>query len=216
MPTFEQARDWYPARDPVHGIDHVGRVYSMAERLARQLGADEEIVRAAALLHDAAGAAPDANGGRERHEFSSAEFAREVLTGEGWAKDRIEQVLHCIRSHRYRGQERPETLEAQILFDADKLDVLGAFGVARTIGYAIQAGQPVYAPPSERFMERGEHEGDEPHSAYHEYLFKLRRVSERLHTEAARRLAEGRERVLHEFFQQMAREAQEARGQSGR
>lgn len=216
MPRFEQAREWYPARDPVHGIDHVGRVHSMAERLARELGADDEVVRAAALLHDVEGAAPDENGGRERHELASAEFARRVLAGEGWPRDRIEEVLHCIRSHRYRGQERPETLEAQILFDADKLDVIGAFGVARTIGYAIQAGQPVYAPPSQRFLDRGEREADEPHSAYHEYLFKLRQVRERLHTEAARRLAEEREKVLHEFFQQLAREAQDAPGQSGR
>ena len=57
MPTIDQARHWYPDLDPVHGFDHVLRVYRMAERLALAEGADIEIVHAAALLHDAEGSA---------------------------------------------------------------------------------------------------------------------------------------------------------------
>ncbi len=205
MPTLEQARQWYPELDPVHGFDHVQRVHSMAARIGRQLGADLEILHAAALLHDAAGADPRDN--RAEHENASAEFAREVLDEEGWPEERIEAVMHCIRSHRYRGKESPETLEAQILFDADKLDVVGAFGVGRTLGYAWQAGQPSYSEPSAHFVDTGERLPDEPHSAYHEYLFKLRRVRDRLHTEPARRLAERRERLMVQFFEQLAAEA---------
>ena len=55
MPTLEQARQWYPEQDPVHGWDHILRVYHMAERLALAEGADLEIVHAAALLHDSKG-----------------------------------------------------------------------------------------------------------------------------------------------------------------
>jgi len=84
---------------------------------------------------------------------------------------------------------------------------MGAFGTARTIGYALQAGEPVFAEPSGRFLETGQPEPDEPHSAYHEYLFKLRRVRERLLTEPARRLGERRHQVLTAFFEQMAAEA---------
>jgi uncharacterized protein len=116
-------------------------------------------------------------------------------------------VEHCIRAHRFRSSESPQTLEAKILFDADKLDVVGAFGVARTLGYAQQAGQPVFAEPSARFVESGEHEADEPHSAYHEYLFKLRHIIERLHTDPARRIAAKRFNVLESFFKQLADEA---------
>ncbi len=209
MPTVNQARGWYPGdgADPVHGFDHVMRVLRLAEDIGREVGADMEIVRAAALLHDARGAAPGGDGGRATHEQASAAFARQVLESEGWAESRIEAVLHCIRAHRYRNQERPRTLEAQVLFDADKLDVLGAFGVARTIGYAVQANQPVFAEPSQRFLEAGEHEPGEPHSAYHEYVFKLRRVRERLHTTPARRLADARHQALVAFFEQLAMEA---------
>lgn len=211
MPTIEQARAWYPVGDPVHGFDHVLRVADLAERIGRAVGADLEVLRAAALLHDAAGAAPG-EGRRESHEQASADFASEVLAQEGWTIERVQAVTHCIRAHRYRGAEPPASLEAQVLYDADKLDVVGAFGVARTIAYALQAGQPVFAEPSSSFRESGRGEPGEPHSAYHEYLFKLRHAVERLHTEPARRLGRRRVELLHRFFEQLA---SEARGEDG-
>lgn len=207
MPTIEQARQWYADRDPVHGFDHVLRVLRLVERIGPELGADAEILQAAALLHDAADAAPVEGGGRASHEITSAKFAREVLQEEGWAEERIQAVQHCIRAHRFRNSELPQTLEAKVLFDADKLDVVGAFGVSRTLGYAQQAGQPVYAEPSASFIKSGDHEPGEPHSAYHEYLFKLSRIIERLYTEPARRIATKRFKVLEAFFEQLAAEA---------
>lgn len=210
FPTLDQARGWYPEQDPVHGFDHVLRVLALALRLGAEAGADLAILRAAALLHDAAGAAPGDDpdgGGRATHEQASATFARQVLAGAGWEEARIEAVAHCIRAHRYRSAEAPASLEARILFDADKLDVLGAFGIARTIGFALQAGQPIYAPPSAAFLESGQGEPGEPHSAYHEYLFKLRHVADRLHTAEARRLAEKRQTLLKAFFEALDEEA---------
>lgn len=207
MPTIEQARVWYDEADPVHGFDHVLRVLRMAEQIGAQLGADLEVLHAAALLHDAASAHPIDPGGREKHEQHSANFAQQVLGDEGWEQKRINAVLHCIRSHRYRGSEQPETLEARILFDADKLDVLGAFGIARTIGFAIQAGQPVFAAPSEQFMATGDEEPGEPHSAYHEYIFKLRNVRGRLHTAPAQKIADERIQLMDRFFNALAEES---------
>jgi uncharacterized protein len=229
MITIESARLWYPASDPVHGFDHVLRVYHLAERLAQIEGADLEIVRAAALLHDAEGGEWSVDSGqgsvdsgqesaisnqessinnqRLNHHLSSAEFAAQVLQAEGWTDERIAAVQHCIRAHRFRDrQEPPQTLEAQVLFDADKLDAIGAVGVARAIGYAVQAGQPAYAPPSAQFLERGELEPGEPHSAYHEYLFKLRRIRERMLTASGCKLAEERHQVMAEFFERLADE----------
>ncbi len=207
MPTIDKARQWYADRDPVHGFDHVQRVLQLVERIGPELGADAEILHAAALLHDAADAAPVEGGGRASHELTSAEFARKMLEDEGWTEQRIQAVQHCIRAHRFRSSESPQTLEAKVLFDADKLDVVGAFGVSRTLGYAQQAGEPVYAEPSASFLESGEHEPGEPHSAYHEYLFKLSRIIEGLHTEPARRIAAERFKVLEAFFEQLAAEA---------
>ena len=206
MPTIEEARKWYEGSDVVHDFEHVERVYRMAERLALVEDADLEIVHAAALLHDAEGTTP---GTEERHDHhhSSAEFAARVLVEEGWPAARIAAVQHCIRAHRFRDdREPPVTIEAKVLFDADKLDVLGAIGVARTIAYAVLAGEPIYAEPSETFRRTGEKEPGEPHSAYHEYIFKLCKIKERLFTSTARRLAEERDAYLAEFFIQLGSE----------
>lgn len=210
MLNLETAREWYPDNDPVHGFDHVQRVYRMAEYLARSEGADVEIVRAAALLHDAVGALPDDAGIRTEHHHASARFARRILEIEGWEEARIQAVEHCIRAHRYRSTEEPQTLEAQVLFDADKLDVLGAWGVARTIAYAVQAGQPIYAEPSRQFLESGQAQEEEPHSSYHEYLFKLQHVHQRLHTPTAQAIARERHARLIDFYSQLAAEASAA------
>jgi uncharacterized protein len=206
MPTFEQARAWYSEADPIHDFEHVRRVYQMAELLAAAAGADLDIVRAAALLHDAEGSAPGAET-RGSHHHHSAAFAGEVLRQAGWPPERISAVQHCIQAHRFRSDgEAPQTTEARVLFDADKLDVLGAIGVARVVGYAAINNQPVYAEPSRKFIENGEKEPGEPHSAYHEYLFKLRKIKGRLHTAKARELAEERDRYLEGYFQRLADE----------
>ncbi len=207
MITLERAREWYPDKDPVHGFDHIQRVYRMAERLAIAEGADLEIVHAAALLHDSKGSDPN-SGERLSHHEASALFAEIVLKQENWSSERITAVQHCIRGHRFRGgkENEPRTIEAKVLFDADKLDVLGAIGVARTIGYAVQAGQPIYAQPSQQFLDSGKKESGEPHSSYHEYLFKLRKVKDRLFTKTALQIAESRHAFLTSFYEQLGAE----------
>jgi uncharacterized protein len=62
----------------------------------------------------------------------------------GWNEQDIQRVQHCIRAHRFRKTEEPHTIEANHLFDADKLDVIGAIGIARTIGYAVPGCEPIY------------------------------------------------------------------------
>ena len=204
MPTVETARAWYPQNDPVHGFDHILRVYRMAERLALAEGADMEIVQAAALLHDVSGGQPSAESGhRKTHQHTAADFARQVLQSEAWADDRIQAVEHCIRAHRFRDErEPPQTIEAQVLFDADKLDAIGAIGAIRAIGYAILAEQPLHSEPSQHFLETGEKEPGEPHTPYHEHLFKLHKLKDRMFTRSGRALAEKRHIFLVAFFEQ--------------
>ncbi len=205
--SVDIARSWYPEGDPVHGFDHVLRVLRLAERIAQIEGADMEIVRAAVLLHDVEHPLIENELPRNAHQHSSAAFAREALEADGWPKERIEAVLHCIRAHRFRdSSEVPLTLEAQVVFDADKLDAIGAIGVARAIAYAAQAGQPPYAEPSERFRQSGLREPGEPHSSYHEYVYKLSRIHERLYTTAARRIGAERHRFLEQFYQRLVLE----------
>jgi len=167
-----------------------------------------EILLTAALLHDAQGSHPGENS-RDDHHLRSADFAGEVLSGMGWPTEKIALVQHCIRAHRYRKEDIPESLEAKVLFDADKLDVIGAVGVVRALAYAFQAGTPAYTRPSGQFLEQGKTQAGEPHSAYHEYLFKLKNISARLITPAARAIAAERQVFLNRFFDQLAQEMQE-------
>jgi uncharacterized protein len=206
MPTLDEARKFYPPSDGVHGFDHVERVYHLAEMIGRAEAADLEILRVAALLHDVEGSTP---GKKERvnHHEQSADFAAKVLRREGWPAERIASVQHCIRAHRYRNQgEAPASLEAKCLFDADKLDVLGAIGVARTIAYAVQAGTPFYAQPSQQFMATGKEIPGELHSAYHEHIFKLIKIKDRLYTKTARKFAAQRHKFLVQYFEQLRSE----------
>ncbi len=204
MLNLETAQAWYPKNDPVHGFDHIQRVYRMAERLAEAEGADLEIVRAAALLHDVdGGQQPQSGGERKTHQHSAADFARQILQKEGWPAARIQAVEHCIRAHRFRDdREPPRTIEAKVLFDADKLDAIGAIGAVRSIAYAVQDQQPLHDAPSKAFIENGAREPNEAHTPYHEYLFKLRKLQERMFTAAGRAIAEGRHNFLEMFFEQ--------------
>ena len=202
MPTIDDARNWYAEDDPVHGFNHILRVYHMAERLALAEGADLEIVRAAALLHDAEG--PGVDETRLEHQHASARFAGEILKDEGWPKERVSAVQHCIRSHRFRDiSEQPQTIEAKVLFDADKLDAIGAVGAVRAIAYGVLAGQDLFAKPSDQFLRTGEKEPGEPHTPYHEYVFKLRKIKDRMFTQSGRAIAEERHRYLESFFEQL-------------
>jgi len=213
MPTIEEAKTWYPQNDPVHGFDHVLRVYQMAERLCQAENADHEILRAAVLLHDALGSETSGGDvGRSNHQHASAKFARQILEAEGWPKERVQAVLHCIRSHRFRDlSEQPQTIEAKILFDADKLDAIGAIGIARALSYSVSEGVPFYAEPSDHFLKTGITEPGEPHTAYHEHLFKLSKIKTLLYTNSAQSIAEERHRIMDEFFKQLAAEFQAER-----
>lgn len=197
MPTITEAQKYYPADDPVHGFSHVLRVYRLCERIGQEEGADLHILRAAALLHDVEGDVDL----REGHQLSAAKFAEEILRGEGWQTRDIEAVAHCIRAHRFRDErEQPRTLEAQVLFDADKLDAIGAVGVARAVAYAVRAGMDVYAPPSSQYLKTGKLAEGESQTVIHEYLFKLRHIKDRLYTRTGKKLAEDRHQRMVDFF----------------
>lgn len=206
MLTLENARQWYPDADAVHGFDHIERVYTLCQRIGAQEGADMEIVLTAALLHDSQGSHPG-KGQRNDHHLRSAAFAAQVLVEAGWPEERIRAVQHCIHAHRYRrGEEAPQTLEAKVLFDADKLDVIGAVGVVRALAYAFQVKQPAFAEPSQTFLDSGVKEPGEAHSAYHEYLYKLKKIAPTLFTATAREIASNRQRFLNDYFEELAAE----------
>lgn len=204
MMTEDEAREYYRGAESGHDFDHVRRVLALAERLARAEGADLEIVRAAALLHDIARADEDAAGTGD-HAQMAAERARALLIARGVAPDRADAVAHAIAAHRFRSSTSPQTLEAKILFDADKLDSIGAIGIARAYAISGVLNQRLWsAVAADAVATRDQHNSN--HTAVAEFVVKLSKVRERVHTAAARRIADERHAYMAGFFARLERE----------
>jgi uncharacterized protein len=198
--TIENARRHYEGADAVHDFDHVLRVLALAERLALQEGADLEIVRTAALLHDVARGHGDRMAAD--HAQVGAEIASRLLAGH--PAEKVEAVGHAIAAHRFRGGPAPQTPEAKVLHDADKLDAIGAIGVARAFAFGGHEGQRLWAevPPDYRENEETRHE----HTPVHEYQIKLMKVQERLLTKSAHTWARERHSFMVTFFERLEQE----------
>ncbi len=205
MITIDEARNLYRGADGVHDFDHILRVLTLAERIARAEGADWEIVRSATLLHDWARGYADAHG--LDHARLGAEWAARWLTERGFAPQQVAAITHAIAAHRFRSQTPPQTLEAQVLFDADKLDAIGAVGVARAFAYGGAQGQRLWADSEQVDLSRWEAEGDDAaHTPVHEFVVKLSRIKDRLYTAEGRRIARDRHQFMAAFYRRMALE----------
>ncbi len=198
------ARGHYDAHDEVHGWPHVQRVLRWALALAQAEGADPDIVRAAVLFHDF-----PADAARADHHAAAAEHARAWLEAHGWPPERAAAVADAVRSHRFRTGPAPASPEARVLHDADKLDALGAVGAARALGHALQHGQPFYARPSAQFAATGRPQPGEPHSAYHEYRFKLQHLPQRMTTATGRAWAQALLPRTAAFFAHLRQEVEQ-------
>lgn len=205
MITVAEAKRHYERSDAVHDFDHVLRVLALAERIGQAEGANLEIVQAATLLHDVGRDAAETDG--LDHAAFAAERARAILAGQ--PPQKIEAVVHAIAAHRFRTGPEPSTLEAQVLFDADKLDAIGAVGVARAFAYGGAHGQRLWAPIETVDVARWLKEGDHPrdHTPVHEFVVKLSRLKERLFTPTGQSIAEERHAYMVAFFRRFDAEA---------
>ena len=208
MISVDEARQYYQGADSAHDFDHVQRVLRLAERIGAEEGADEEIVRAAALLHDVGRARAQKDG--LDHAALGAQMARWILAGH--PNESIEAAARAIGAHRFRAGPDPTTLEERVLFDADKLDAIGAIGVARAFAHGGAQGQRLWAPAQDVDVERWVQAGDdsENHTPVHEFVVKLSHLSERLYTPSGRRIAAERHDFVVAFF---ARLDAEVRGE---
>jgi uncharacterized protein len=207
MISVEDAAALYRDHDSAHGFDHVLRVWRLAMRLAAEEGADLAIVNDAALLHDVGRAEQLVVGGD--HAAIGARVAAEILSGAD--PGHCAAVCAAIAEHRFRSDRRPSTLESQVLFDADKLDAIGAIGVARAYAVAGAMRQRLWAEVSAELGAREPAAGaddldNDEHTPVHEFIFKLRRLAELVVTPTARRLADERQAFMGAFFERLGRE----------
>jgi len=169
-------------KDPTHDFEHAKRVCSISIHLAREENADEEILRAAALLHDVGHSLDEKD-----HEKKSLEIAASLLDMTDFPKEKKEKVLECIREHRFSKGEQAMSLEAQILQDADRLDAIGAVGIARC------------------FLWSGEHRKVLKEALRH-FDEKLLKLKDMMNTESGREMAEERHRFMLGFLERLESE----------
>jgi len=198
----EAAESACHGRGPAHDFSHVRRVVAAARSIAEAEGADLEVVTLAALLHELFNYPKDhprsADSGRV-----CAERAGELLVGRGLDGRLIEEVCAAIRDHAYSQGAAPGSLASQVLQDADRLDAIGAIGVARWAATCAEMRRPFYHPGDPLCRRR---EADDKRWGLDHFHRKLLRIPEGLHTAAARSLAESRLCFLRRFLAQLERE----------
>ena len=190
--------------DSAHDPEHIYRVLYSALQIAKtEENVDHDVLIVACLLHDI--------GRKEQfedpalcHAEVGAKKAYQYLLNNGFSDDFAQKVRHCIITHRFRKSRQPETLEAKILFDADKLDVTGAMGIARTLMYKADMQEPIYRLLPDGTVSDGT-DDTEP-SFFREYKVKLEKLYDRFYTEAGAQMAQQHRSVAAAFYEELYRQ----------
>ncbi len=200
----EEARAHFQQARGSHGWDHTERVLKLALHLGQAEGADLAVLELAAILHDIGRHQEDLSLGKICHAEEGARMAAEILGRHGVESGTASAVVHCIEHHRFRKNSSPDTLEAKVLFDADKLDAIGAVGIGRAFLFAGENGARLHNAPGVDPLQFPAYGPED--TAYREFLHKLRRVRGRMLTAEGRRLAEERHAFMEAFFDRMRQE----------
>ncbi|MDJ0781675.1 MAG: HD domain-containing protein [Desulfosarcinaceae bacterium] len=192
-----QAEALFAAARGSHDWEHSLRVRRLSARIGRVEGADLTVVALAACLHDIGRCDEEGSSGGHCHAQRGAQMAVPLLANLPLEASRRDNILHCIRTHRYRGADVPVSLEAKVLFDADKLDAIGAIGVARAYLFAGELGAKLHNPDLDPTAAAAYSKED---TGYREYCVKLVKIQARMLTAEGRRLAADRHAFMVAFF----------------
>ena len=184
-----------------HDWEHTLRVCRLCKHIGPVEGADMDVLLTAAYLHDIGRSFQDSSGGAVCHAQKGVRIARPVVNELPFSKE--ENIIHCIKSHRFRGNSAPKTKEAKVLFDADKLDAIGAVGVARAFLFAGEVGAMLYNPEIDIKDTKPYSKND---TGFREFKVKLCKIKDRILTKEGRKLAEKRHAFMEEFFERFLKE----------
>ncbi|MDY7035915.1 MAG: HD domain-containing protein [Thermodesulfobacteriota bacterium] len=186
-----------------HNWEHSCRVYKLCMHIGLKEGARLEVLKIAAYLHDIGRPCQEKSKGIICHAEKGAEITKSFLAKYDILEDHGKNIIHCIRSHRFRGNLRPQTLEAEVLFDADKLDAIGAIGVARAFQFAGEVGARFHNP----YVKPEDTEPyTEEDTGYREFKLKLAKIKDRMLTDEGRRMAKERHAFMETFFERFVQE----------
>jgi uncharacterized protein len=201
-PLFERFLSAQPGDDPGHGLVHVRRVVATAGRLCVDEGARGDIVLPAAWLHDCVPVSKDAPD-RPLASHMAAARAIEFLGNAGYPADCLPGIQHAIEVHSYSAGIEPRTIEAKIVQDADRLDALGAIGVARCIAVGTALGRTLYHPDDPFCARR---EPDDSGASLDHFYTKLLKLVDTMQTVAGRREALRRNEFMRSYLAQLRTE----------
>lgn len=193
----KQAEALFKGADGSHDWEHTLRVTALCERIGLAEKADMDVLLTASYLHDIGRCRQDRSNGQICHAEKGAEMAAHLLKEAPLSEAQRRNVVHCIRTHRFRGSQPPETIEAKVLFDADKLDAIGAIGVARAFQFAGELGARFHNPGS-NIENTAEYSKDD--TGYREFKVKLCKVKDRILTGEGRKMADDRHDFMEAFF----------------
>jgi uncharacterized protein len=198
----EKAKEFFVSASGCHDWSHVERVYNLALRIAKKEKADISVIKLAAYLHDVGRREEMQTKGKICHAEKGVEMAEKILEKYNLDKEIIENIKHCILAHRFRNDHRPATIEAKILFDADKLDSIGAVGVGRDFLFAGSSGSNCLYTGNEKKLVKNARDFtySKEDSAFLEYYFKLKKVKSKILTKTGKKIAEERHNYMVNFF----------------
>ena len=193
------------AGDAAHDLGHVRRVVKAARALGEAEGADLGVVVPAAWLHDCV-TVPKDSPDRKHASRLAAEAASAWLAEQDLPAARVRKIAHAIEAHSFSAGVAPETLEARVVQDADRLDALGAIGLARVFATAGAMGSALWHPDDPVPAEPPARALDDRRWAVDHFFAKLFRLPATLHTAAARREAERRVALMRAYLDQLRAE----------
>lgn len=199
----KKAEELFPATDPSHDVLHIRRVVNAALKLAAEEGADLNVVLPAAYFHDFVNIRKD-DPRRGQASRLSAEAAAEYLQSIGYPARYLDAIRHAIAAHSFSAGIPPETIEAKVVQDADRLDSLGAIGIARCFSTNAILGRPYYKEGDVLAESRAP---DDRNYAVDHFFIKLFKVAEMLQTPSARAEGARRAEVMRQYLQQLKAEA---------
>lgn len=205
-----EAREFFKDASGCHDWSHVERVRKMALHIGKDEKADLFILELAAVLHDIGRKEEMKSKGLFCHAEKGGELAKKILDKHDIDSEMKSRIIHCIVSHRNRTKNKPESLEAKILFDADKLDSIGAVGVARDFLFAGNAGSNCLYTGNEKEYAKSDKDYSytKEDSAILEYEINLKHIKNRMLTETGKKIAIERQKFMSDFFKRFWREVE--------
>lgn len=195
-------------KDSAHDKEHIYRVLYVALNIAKtEPKIDFDVLICACLLHDI-GRQEQFENPELCHAQVGAGKANQFLLDHSFTVDFADHVSECIRAHRFRANNLPQSNEAKILFDADKIDATGAMGIARTLMYKGQVSEPLYHVTLDGLVSDGE--CDKSPSFFQEYKFKLEKIYDNFFTVRGSEIARQRQQAAIDFYSSLLDEAQGA------